>query len=52
MSGREAKETRNRRRGAVTRPTKAPLGGMSFKLYIYILGAITLAYAIYYGYRL
>ncbi|PVF99389.1 hypothetical protein CPB86DRAFT_813973 [Serendipita vermifera] len=51
-ASREAKETRIRKRGGVTRPTKAPLGGMSFKLFMYILGAIALAYSIYFAYRM
>ena len=46
----EAKKIRQRK--GIVRPVKAPLGGMSFKLYIYILAAVTLAWAVYYAYRM
>ncbi|KAG8765389.1 hypothetical protein FRC15_007049, partial [Serendipita sp. 397] len=51
-SGREAKDTRVRKRPGVVKPVKAPLGGVSFKWYIYILAVVTLAYSIYYAYKM
>ncbi|KAG8844262.1 hypothetical protein FRB91_002734 [Serendipita sp. 411] len=51
-SGREAKDTRVRKRPGVVKPVKAPLGGVSFKWYIYILAVVTLAYSIYYAYQM
>lgn len=51
-TNKEAKDTRIRKRAGIVRPTEAPLGRIRFNKFIYILAAVTGAFAIYYAYRL